>query len=101
MLNKTYDQFEVKANFYDYGNNISLYSTCTLWGLDHFRTFDGTHFNFGGEWAIINHDLSFLISFNIYHQIKSCIYKLASGSTWQINFQAVDCNYMNTCKKVI
>jgi len=54
-------------------------ATCLLWGRDHFETFDGVQFEFGGN----------------------CIYKLASGNSWQINFQPVNCDLLETCTKVM
>lgn len=55
------------------------FSTCLLWGKDHFRTFDGTFFQFPGD----------------------CTYKLAAASTWQVNSKFSKCDEFGTCQKTL
>jgi len=84
FCNQTYSisdsdpDFDTDIRFYEGSKNNDLtFRTCVLWGLNHFRTFDGTQFEFGGE----------------------CVNKLASGKTWQINYQSLNCDNFSTCKK--
>jgi len=53
------------------------FATCVLWGLFHYRTFDGTPFEFTG----------------------SCNYKLSGTQSWQVNVQPNGCTNWNTCSK--
>lgn len=56
FCNQTYSisdsdpDFDTDIRFYEGSKNNDLtFRTCVLWGLNHFRTFDGTQFEFGGE----------------------------------------------------
>ena len=61
-------------------NNDPLpFSTCVLWGLFHYRTFDGTQFEFTG----------------------ACNYKLGGTQTWQVNVQPIGCTSWKKCVKQI
>ena len=53
------------------------FATCVLWGLFHYRTFDGTLFDFTG----------------------SCNYKLGGTQSWQVNVQPVGCSSWKKCSK--
>lgn len=53
------------------------YATCVLWGLFHYRTFDGTQFEFPG----------------------TCNYELAGTQTWQVNVQPIHCTSWKKCVK--
>ena len=53
----------------NYDDNEPLpFATCVLWGLFHYRTFDGTQFEFTG----------------------ACNYKLGGTQSWQVNVQPID-----------
>lgn len=47
--NATDKNFEVKVHYSDGLESDLSSGTCMLWGLDHFQTFDGTSFQFGGK----------------------------------------------------
>ncbi len=53
------------------------FATCVLWGLFHYRTFDGTQFEFTG----------------------SCNYKLSGTQSWQVNVQPIGCTNWKKCSK--
>ena len=53
------------------------FATCLLWGLFHYRTFDGTQFEFTG----------------------SCKYELASTQSWQVNVHPTGCTNWKKCSK--
>ena len=62
----------------NYDNNEPLpFATCVLWGLFHYRTFDGTLFDFTG----------------------SCNYKLGGTQSWQVNVQPISCTSWKKCSK--
>ena len=62
----------------DSQNNEPLpFATCVLWGLFHYRTFDGTLFDFTG----------------------SCNYKLGGTQSWQVNVQPIGCTSWKKCSK--
>lgn len=62
----------------NYDTNEPLpFATCVLWGLFHYRTFDGTQFEFTG----------------------ACNYKLSGTQSWQVNVQPVDCTNWKKCSK--
>ncbi|CAF1170552.1 unnamed protein product, partial [Didymodactylos carnosus] len=58
-------------------NSPLPFATCVLWGLFHYRTFDGTHFEFTG----------------------GCKYKLSGTRSWQVNFEPQNCSRYETCVK--
>jgi von Willebrand factor type D domain len=53
------------------------FATCVLWGLFHYRTFDGSQFDFTG----------------------SCNYKLGGTQSWQVNVQPIGCTSWKKCSK--
>lgn len=60
-----------------YNNEPLPFATCVLWGLFHYRTFDGTVFDFTG----------------------SCNYKLGGTQSWQVNVQPMGCTSWKKCTK--
>lgn len=49
-MNSTDPDFTTGVQFYNGLVNENLtFRSCVLWGLDHFRTFTGTQFEFAGE----------------------------------------------------
>lgn len=58
-------------------HHSSLFATCVLWGLFHYRTFDGTSFDFTGN----------------------CNYKLGSTQSWQVNVNPINCTNWKKCSK--
>lgn len=59
-------------------NRTTSFSTCLMWGIDHFRTFDGFEFTFSGK----------------------CQYIVAGDNkNWQILMQPVNCYKWETCLK--
>lgn len=48
-MNRIDEYFQIAPHFNQNQKTNLSFSTCALWGLDHFRTFDGTQFNFGGK----------------------------------------------------
>lgn len=64
----------------NYDDNEPLpFATCVLWGLFHYRTFDGTQFEFTG----------------------ACNYKLGGTQSWQVNVQPIGCTNWKKCSKQI
>lgn len=53
------------------------FATCVLWGLFHYRTFDGTQFEFPG----------------------TCNYELGATQAWQVNVQPIHCTSWKKCVK--
>ncbi|CAF1096107.1 unnamed protein product [Rotaria sordida] len=72
------DQVATSNNTLIVNDNGPLpFATCVLWGLFHYRTFDGTQFEFTG----------------------SCNYKLGGTQTWQVNVRPTGCTNWQKCSK--